>query len=81
MLYTDDDGEWEIDGHVRLLIKPSTKWLIANPQIAPLIPYDELRRMAYPSFGDQLDAIWKGGEEMELMRHKILAIKQKYPKP
>ena len=41
-----------------------------------------IRRMnAYPSIGDQLDALWKGGEEAEKMKKRILAIKNQYPKP
>lgn len=39
------------------------------------------RREAYPSIEDQLDAIWKGGEEMENMRQKVLAVKTRIPKP
>ena len=39
------------------------------------------RREAYPSIADQLDAIWKGGADMEAMRQRILAIKRQIPKP
>jgi hypothetical protein len=35
----------------------------------------------YPRISDQLDAIWKGGEEMEAMRQRVLAVKEKWPKP
>lgn len=42
--------------------------------------YDVLRSYEYPSIGDQLDAIWKGGNYLEEMRDKVLAIKAKYPK-
>lgn len=43
--------------------------------------YKDKRASEYPSIGDQLDAIWKGGEDMEAMRQQILAVKAKYPKP
>jgi hypothetical protein len=43
--------------------------------------YAELRRNDYPDLRDQLDALWKGGEALEVMRQKVLAVKEKYPKP
>ena len=43
--------------------------------------YKELRAAEYPPIKDQLDAIWKGGQEMESMRQTIQFIKSKYPKP
>ncbi len=43
--------------------------------------YAELRHREYPSLRDQLDAIWKGGLDMDAMRTEVLAIKTKYPKP
>lgn len=43
--------------------------------------YAELRRNDYPELRDQLDALWKGGEALEVMRQKVLAVKEKYPKP
>lgn len=36
---------------------------------------------AYPPIGDQLDALWKGGEALEAMQAQIAAVKAKYPKP
>lgn len=42
--------------------------------------YVELRRSEYPTVGDQLDAIWKGGQAADEMRTKILAVKAKFPK-
>ena len=38
------------------------------------------RAAEYPSIGDQLDALWKGGAEAEAMLAKVQAVKQKYPK-
>jgi hypothetical protein len=39
------------------------------------------RAPEYPSMGDQLDALWKGGAAAEEMAAKIQAVKDKYPKP
>lgn len=39
------------------------------------------RREAYPSIADQLDALWKGGAEMEAMRQAVLDVKLRIPKP
>ena len=46
-----------------------------------LTPYEFRRKNAYPNIADQLDAIWKGGEDLELMKSKVLAVKTKNPKP
>lgn len=43
--------------------------------------YRENRMYAYPAIGDQLDALWKGGQSAEDMKAQILAVKAKYPKP
>ena len=42
--------------------------------------YIAKRAAEYPSIGDQLDALWKGGAEAEAMLAKVQAIKAKYPK-
>ena len=51
----------------------------ADPIPAPT--YQELRAAAYPPVGDQLDAMWKGGEPEAAMKQIILAVKAEYPKP
>lgn len=43
--------------------------------------YWQGRMSEYPQLADQIDAIWKGGEEMEAMRQRVLAVKAKWPKP
>jgi len=43
--------------------------------------YGSLRRCAYPSLRDQLDAIWKGGDALEEMRATVLGVKDRFPKP
>jgi len=43
--------------------------------------YQKQRAQEYPSIGDQLDAIWKGGDAYDAMLAKVMAVKDKYPKP
>jgi len=42
--------------------------------------YQRKRAAEYPSIGDQLDALWKGGDAAEEMLAKVQAVKLKYPK-
>jgi len=42
--------------------------------------YKYNRVAEYPSIGDQLDALWKGGEAATEMLAKVQAVKDKYPK-
>ena len=43
--------------------------------------YARKRVPEYPSMGDQLDALWKGGAAATEMLAKVQAVKAKYPKP
>ena len=43
--------------------------------------YDIQRRQAYPSFGDQLDALYKAGLFPPELAAQIQAVKDQYPKP
>lgn len=50
--------------------------------VRPDVPdYYAKRRAEYPPIGEQMDAMWKGGEAMADMLFKIQEIKDKYPKP
>lgn len=52
-----------------------------NEIVKPDFPdYYALRKVEYPSLGDQLDAMWKGGSAVTDMQAKIAEIKTKYPK-
>ena len=42
--------------------------------------YQRDRKADYPDIGDQLDALWKGGEEAEAMKTIVNQVKAKYPK-
>jgi hypothetical protein len=43
--------------------------------------YYALRRAEYPAIGEQLDALWKGGDAAAAMTARIAEVKSKYPKP
>ena len=43
--------------------------------------YKNQRQNEYPPIGDQLDALWKGGDAAAEMLAKVQAVKDKYPKP
>ena len=43
--------------------------------------YQRDRAAEYPPIGDQLDALWKGGEASTTMLAQVQAVKAKYPKP
>ena len=49
-------------------------------RMSKVLTYGDKRQSEYPSIGDQLDALWKGGQVAEDMRGQILAVKMKYPK-
>jgi hypothetical protein len=42
--------------------------------------YKRNRLAEYPPIGDQLDALWKGGDAAAEMLTKVQAVKVKYPK-
>ena len=42
--------------------------------------YKQFRAREYPPIGDQLDALWKGGDAATEMLAKVQAVKTKYPK-
>ena len=42
--------------------------------------YITKRQSEYPPIGDQLDALWKGGDAAAEMMAKVQAVKTKYPK-
>ena len=43
--------------------------------------YVYARQIAYPSIGDQLDAIWKGGDDQAAMKVLVDKVKSDNPKP
>lgn len=53
--------------------------IVASKVVPPT--YSQRRAVAYPPIGDQLDALWKGGEAEAAMLKTILAVKAESPKP
>lgn len=53
----------------------------AGEWVVRVIDYAARRQAEYPTIADQLDAIWKGGAELERMRDTIMAVKEANPKP
>lgn len=45
------------------------------------VTYRAQRAAEYPLIGDQLDALWKGGDAAADMLAQVQAVKNKYPKP
>jgi hypothetical protein len=43
--------------------------------------YQRQRAPNYPPIGDQLDALWKGGDAAAEMLARVQAVKAQYPKP
>ena len=43
--------------------------------------YQRQRAPEYPPIGDQLDALWKGGEAAAEMLARVQAVKAQFPKP
>jgi len=45
------------------------------------LPYNLKRQRAYPAMGDQLDALWKGGDAADAMKIIVDKVKTDFPKP
>jgi hypothetical protein len=73
--YVDDDaGAFDAQGNkVEIDLVAVNAWVDPNA-------YKYKRQTEYPSIGDQLDALWKGGDAATEMLAKVQAVKTKYPK-
>ena len=71
----DGTGAFDKDGN-QVTINES----LVNAWVDP-DTYKYNRVKEYPSIGDQLDALWKGGDAAAEMLAKVQAVKTKYPKP
>lgn len=67
------------------IIKPSKSLVVAEfirlQSEYDAKQYQRDRVCEYPAISDQLDALWKGGDDAEEMLAKVQAVKAKYPKP
>jgi len=57
-----------------------TQALVKKAELAKT-QYQRDRADEYPPIGDQLDALWKGGDASTTMLAQVQAVKAKYPKP
>lgn len=62
-------------------IKPTQDECDAAQVALDALAYRDKRRAEYPPIGDQLDALWKGGQAATDMLAQVMAVKAKYPKP
>jgi hypothetical protein len=70
----DGNGAFDKDGNkVEIDLDAVNAWVDPNA-------YKTKRQAEYPSIGDQLDALWKGGDAAAEMLAKVQAVKTKYPK-
>jgi len=70
----DGAGAFDKDGKkVDIDMDADNAWVDPKAYVA--------KRVAeYPTIGDQLDALWKGGDAQTEMLAKVMAVKAKYPK-
>jgi hypothetical protein len=70
----DGTGAFDKDGNkVEIDLDAVNAWV--DPEA-----YKYKRAKEYPPIGDQLDALWKGGDAAAEMLAKVQAVKAKYPK-
>lgn len=71
---SDEYGAFDAQGNkVEIDIDAVNAWVDPNA-------YRRERAAEYPPIGDQLDALWKGGDAAAEMLAKVVAVKTKYPK-
>lgn len=74
-----------VEGKVVVFDEEQSCWKYEDVQthedVQQELTYDIKRMMAYPSIGDQLDALFKAGIFPEEIASQIQAVKDKYPKP
>ena len=74
VIIDDGEGAFDKDGNkVEIDLAAVNAW--QDPDA-----YKNARVKEYPSIGDQLDALWKGGDAAAEMLAKVQAVKVKYPK-
>ena len=74
VIFDDGTGAFDAEGNqVEIDLEAVNAWV--DPDA-----YKYQRATEYPSIGDQLDALWKGGDAAAEMLAKVQAVKAKYPK-
>ena len=67
--FPDDDAKGRVDAKIAII----------GASESPL-PYDEMRRRAYPNIGDQLDDLYRGGAFSDDMAATLKAVKDAHSK-
>jgi hypothetical protein len=70
----------QIEWHSADIPQPTPEQIQVELAAIDAEKYREDRAAEYPSIGDQLDALWKGGAAAEEMLATVMAVKAKYPK-
>ena len=71
---SEAEGAFDVQGNkVEIDMDAVNAWVDPEAYIAK-------RQLEYPTIGDQLDALWKGGDAQTEMLAKVMAVKAKYPK-
>ena len=76
----DDDRMkyWVVDGETLTFDKSTAD---SDDAAIAAVAYKAVRRAAYPEIGDQLDALWKGGDAQAAMKVIVDKVKSDNPKP
>lgn len=80
----EEDGSQDhlIDGKIAITQAEADEIIAAQQaQQFAAQSYSEKRQQAYPSIGEQLDALYHAGVFPADMAERIRAVKQQYPKP
>ena len=74
------------EGDIQLTSEEEAEWNALQVELAlqktqrQKLQYQQNRAAEYPPIGDQLDALWKGGDAATAMLAQVQAVKAKYPK-
>jgi hypothetical protein len=73
----------EYEDKNKFFTEKSVEWNLSIEEIKKLLILQRVnkRQNEYPPIGDQLDALWKGGDAATEMLARVQAVKAKYPKP
>ena len=69
---------WVVDGETLTFDKSQAD---SDDAAIAAVAYKDVRRAAYPEIGDQLDALWKGGDAQSAMKVVVDKVKSDFPKP
>ena len=85
--FDHQDGMQTIDGKITKFPggipsdEDQAKWVKEYEDHLAATEYQDVRRAAYPEIGDQLDALWKGGDAQAAMKVIVDKVKSDNPKP